>query len=78
MTLNVWNSVGTAGTTPATYLVWGQANQKLDENLAPRDGNRTAVLSPAAMASTVDGLKGLFQAGDAIVVRVPEQWIWSP
>ena len=66
MTLNVWNSVGTPGTTPATFLVWGQANQKLDENLAPRDGERTAVLSPAAMASTVDGLKTLFQAGDAI------------
>lgn len=66
MTLDVQNSVGSPGTTPATYLVWGQANQKLDEFLAPRDGNRTAVLSPAAMASTVDGLKGLFQAGDAI------------
>lgn len=66
MTLKVANSVGAPGTTPATYLVWGQANQKLDEFLAPRDGNRTAVLSPAAMASTVDGLKGLFQAGDAI------------
>ena len=66
MTLNVWNSVGAPGTTPATYLVWGQAQQKLDENLAPRDNERTAILSPAAMASTVDGLKGLFQAGDAI------------
>lgn len=66
MTLDVQNSVGSPGTTPATYLVWGQANQKLDEFLAPRDGNRTAILSPAAMASTVDGLKGLFQAGDAI------------
>ena len=66
MTLKVWNSVGSPGTTPATYLVWGQANQKLDENLAPRDGNRTAILSPAAMAATVDGLKTLFQAGDAI------------
>ena len=66
MSLNVWNSVGAPGTTPATYLVWGQANQKLDENLAPRDGERTAILSPAAMAATVDGLKALFQAGDLI------------
>lgn len=66
MTLNVYNSVGTPGTTPATYLVWGNANAKLDDNLAPRDGDRTAILSPAAMAATVDGLKGLFQAGDAI------------
>lgn len=66
MTLNVWNSVGTPGTTPATYQVWGDAGAKLDENLAPRDGERTAILNPSAMARTVDGLKGLFQAGDAI------------
>jgi uncharacterized protein YdbL (DUF1318 family) len=66
MTFNVANSTGTPGTTPATYLVWGNANAKLDESLAPRDGDRTAVLSPLAMAGTVDGLKGLFQAGDAI------------
>lgn len=66
MTLDVANSVGTPGTTPATYQVWGDANALLDDSLAPRDGNRTAVLSPAAMTRTVDGLKGLFQAGDAI------------
>ena len=66
MTLDVQNSVGAPGTTPATFLVWAQAQQKLDEFLAPRDDNRTAVLSPAAMAATVDGLKTLFQAGDAI------------
>jgi len=66
MTLSVWNSVGTPGTTPATYQVWGDANAKLDDNLAPRDGNRTAILNPNAMTRTVDGLKGLFEAGDAI------------
>jgi len=66
MTLDVGNSVGTPGTTPATYQVWGDANAKLDDFLAPRDGERTAILNPAAMARTVDGLKGLFQAGDAI------------
>lgn len=66
MTLSVGQSVGTPGTTPATYQVWGDANALLDNSLAPRDGDRTAILSPAAMARTVDGLKGLFQAGDAI------------
>lgn len=66
MTLDVAQSVGTPGTTPATYLVYGQANAKLDNALAPRDGNRTAILDPNAMASIVDGLKTLFQAGDAI------------
>lgn len=66
MTLDVYNSVGAPGTAPATYQVWGDAQAKLDDNLAPRDGDRTAVLNPIAMARTVDGLKGLFQAGDAI------------
>lgn len=66
MTLKVYNSIGTPGTTPATYQVWGDANAKLDDNLAPRDSDRTAILNPIAMSRTVDGLKGLFQAGDAI------------
>lgn len=66
MTLSVAQGVGTPGTTPATYQVWGDANAILDDSLAPRDGSRTAILSPAAMARTVDGLKGLFEAGDAI------------
>lgn len=66
LTLQVGQSVGTPGTTPATYQVWGDANALLDNSLAPRDGDRTAILNPAAMARTVDGLKGLFQAGDAI------------
>ena len=63
MTLDVQNSVGTPGTTPATYQVWGDANAKLDDFLAPRDGERTAILNPNAMARTVDGLKGLFLEG---------------
>lgn len=66
MALDVAQSVGTPGTTPATYLVWANAGAKLDNALAPRDGNRTAILDPNAMAATVDGLKGLFQDGDAI------------
>lgn len=66
MTQDVWNSVGSPGTTPATMLVWQQGQAKLDNNLAPRDGERTAILNPDAMAATVDGLKTLFQDGDAI------------
>ncbi len=66
MSLDVAQSVGTPGTTPASYQVWGDANAILDDSLAPRDGNRTAILSPAAMARTVDALKTLFEAGDAI------------
>lgn len=66
MALSVYQSVGTPGTTPATAQVWLDASAQLDISLAPRDGNRTAILDPNAMARTVDGLKTLFQDGDAI------------
>lgn len=55
------NTVGVAGTTPATFLVWAQAGQKLDEMGAPDDDRRTIVMNPAARVSIVDALKGLFQ-----------------
>jgi hypothetical protein len=55
----VGNSVGTAGTTPATSAVLLAANQKLNEFAAPMD-NRYATVNPAANAGLVEGLKGLF------------------
>lgn len=60
------NTVGTPGTTPNTALVWLQAGQKLDEFAAPRDNLRIAAMNPAAQASTVDALKGLFQSSEKI------------
>ena len=66
MTNDVWNSVGTPGTTPSTLQVWNDANALLDDNLAPRDGERTNILNPQAMARTVSALSTLFEAGDAI------------
>lgn len=66
MSLDVANSVGTPGTAPASAQVWLDAAAMLDTNLAPRDGDRMALATPKAMARTVDGLKGLIEAGDAI------------
>lgn len=66
MTLDVFNLVGTAGTTPATYQVWGDAGAKMDLFLAPRDNSRMIVAEPMAINRTVDGLKGLFHAGDEL------------
>lgn len=60
MTFDVYNQVGTAGTTPASAQVWLDAGAKLD-NFATPHGDRTVVLNPKAQARTVDGLKGLFQ-----------------
>lgn len=64
--LNVFNSVGTPGTTPSAALTYLQAMQKLDENATPMDGNRSVVINPAAQACTVDSLKGLFQSTEKI------------
>jgi len=55
----IGQSVGTAGTTPATSQVLLQANQKLNESAAPM-GSRYATVNPAANAALVEGLKGLF------------------
>jgi hypothetical protein len=60
------NYVGTPGTTPSSFLTYSQAGERLDWQTAPRDGNRTVVLNPTAMAATVDAQKGLFHAGPRI------------
>ena len=61
----VFQSVGTPGTTPATALVLLQAHQKLNESAAPMQP-RYATVNPAANAALVDGLKGLFNPTDTI------------
>jgi hypothetical protein len=77
---NVFNQVGTPGTTPGTAggsftypllnynapQVYLNAGMKLDNQAAPRDENRWCVLNPAAMAASVSGLSGLFQDAKAI------------
>jgi hypothetical protein len=60
------NYVGTPGTTPSSFLTYSQAGERLDWQTAPRDGNRVVVMSPTAMAATVDAQKGLFHSGQAI------------
>lgn len=59
MVKDVANSVGTPGTTPASALVVLQAGAKLDESLAPDEGNRTLIVNPAANAAVVNALTGL-------------------
>lgn len=55
----IWNSVGTPGTTPSTSLVLLQAHQKLNESAALMSP-RYATVNPAANAALVEGMKGLF------------------
>ncbi len=51
---------GTAGTTPATFLVLGGARQKLVEHAAPMGETLNAVLNPAAALNVANDLKTLF------------------
>jgi hypothetical protein len=63
---SVANAVGTPGTLPSAIKTYLQAGQKLDENAAPRDGNRSLVISSGMEVEIVDALKGLFQSSDKI------------
>jgi hypothetical protein len=62
---DVFQSVGTPGTTPATSLVLLQAQQKLNEAAAVMSP-RYATVNPAANAGLVEGMKGLFNPTDTI------------
>ena len=56
---NIFHSVGTPGTTPATSLVLLQAQQKMNESAAVASP-RYLTVNPAANAGLVEGMKGLF------------------
>lgn len=60
VTPKVYNSVGTAGTTPATMLAFGQARAKLNQNLTPKDDDRCVQINSDAMASMVNAYAALF------------------
>jgi hypothetical protein len=62
---DIFQSVGTPGTVPATSLVLLQAQQKLDEAAAVRSP-RYATVNPAANAGLVEGMKGLFNPTSTI------------
>ncbi len=55
----MYMSVGTPGTTPATSLVLLQGQQKLNE-MAAEESPRYATVNPAANAALVEGMKGMF------------------
>ena len=56
---NIFQSVGTPGTTPSTTSVLLAANQKLNEAAAVMSP-RYVTVNPAANASLIEGMKGLF------------------
>lgn len=64
---DVYNAVGTPGTTPSTTGTYLDAHVKLDNEACPQD-SRCLVINPQMMATAVDTVKGLFnpqaQIGD--------------
>lgn len=66
-TYNATNVTGGAGgATPATsqaaVQIFTDANRRLDEMAAPRDGQRQMIAGPALNAALVQGLSGLFNS----------------
>ena len=57
---------GTPGTKPTDLTYYLNAGAMLDDFACPRDGQRSAILSPWSQASLVQGLKGLFHSADQI------------
>ena len=58
---NIYNQVGTPGTTPATFGVLADAAERMDNEAVPTEG-RCAIWSPRAAWGLADGeLKSLFQ-----------------
>jgi hypothetical protein len=62
----VANSVGTAGTPPTALTTYLDAGVQLDDSMAPRDNNRSVVMSPRMQANLITDLKGLFQSSEKI------------
>lgn len=67
---NIYQAVGTPGTTPDDLDDALNAKVKLDNAGCPVDDMRSIVVNPAAEADMVYGLKGLFQSSE----RIKEQY----
>lgn len=63
---SVFHRVGTPATVPSALSTYLNAFVKLDNSAAPRDGQRTIIMTPQMQADIVDALKGLFQQATAI------------
>lgn len=74
-TKRTYNLAGTAGTPPTDLVAIGAARAKLNQNLAPKDGNRCVQMDSVTMGGLVNGLKGLFQDSSQIKQQYREGMI---
>lgn len=70
-----YNVAGTAGTAMTDLAVPGAARAKLNQGLAPKDGNRFVQMDSVTMGGLVNGLKGLFQDSSQIKEQYREGMI---
>lgn len=75
MTKATYNTAGTAGTPPTDLVAVGAARAKLNQYLAPKDGNRFIQCDSVTMGGMVNGLKGLFQDSTQIKEQYREGMI---
>lgn len=68
---DVYQAVGTPGTTPATMRVFTDARARLTNSLAPLS-KRYVHVTPDTQSAMVDALKGLFQSSDEIAEQYRE------
>jgi len=68
----VYNLVGTPGTTPSTLKVFLDARTKLNQFVAPKDTNRCVQIDSVAGGATIDTLKGLFHSSEQIAEQYRE------
>lgn len=71
----VANVAGTAGSPPTDLVAVGAARAKLNQALAPKDGNRYIQMDSVTMGGLVNGLKGLFQDSTQIKEQYREGMI---
>ncbi len=71
LTKQVYNLVD-QDATAVSLLAFGLGKEALDLNLAPDDGQRSALLSSRHQVKLVDALKGLFQQSDSIAMQYRE------
>jgi len=69
---DVYNTVGTLGTTPTTLDTYLNARQYMLESLTPVDSEWCIAHNAAAEREIVDALKGLFQSSERIKAQYEE------
>lgn len=69
---NVYNAVGTPGTTPSALLTYLQGQEKLNLLACPKGNARSFHIDPLASTKIVDALKSLFQSSDQIEKQYEE------